>query len=152
MAFLFNRTFQEFTKEVLMLWALVLSPFLISRVWNKRKTPTQNKRDVAHFVAHSKAIVAMAWDSSDSLLLTRDKLGNNSTSSELLPIHSALPLLQSIIWKPSSEGIPLARCRTMHSRTLIGWKLQPFVGRSIEKLALKTSPLHRNIRHFLLKN
>merc|ERR1719422_2624953 len=32
---------------------------------------------VAHFVAHSKAIVAMAWDSSGSLLLTADKLGNN---------------------------------------------------------------------------
>merc|ERR1719319_1148994 len=32
---------------------------------------------VAHFVAHSKAVVAMAWDSSGSLLLTADKLGNN---------------------------------------------------------------------------
>ena len=40
-------------------------------------TNTKAEGVVAHFVAHSKAIVAMAWDSSGSLLLTADKLGNN---------------------------------------------------------------------------
>ena len=32
---------------------------------------------VAHFVAHTKAIVALQWDHSGSLLLTADKPGNN---------------------------------------------------------------------------
>jgi hypothetical protein len=31
---------------------------------------------VAHFVAHTKALVAMQWDPSGSLLLTADKPGN----------------------------------------------------------------------------
>lgn len=38
-----------------------------------------NKQEgiVAHFVAHTKAIVALEWDPSGSLLLTADKPGHN---------------------------------------------------------------------------
>ena len=49
----------------------------VKQTENGKHPHHQHKGDVAHFVAHSKAIVAMAWDSSDSLLLTLDKLGNN---------------------------------------------------------------------------
>ena len=38
---------------------------------------TKMEAVVAHFVAHTKAIVALQWDHSGSLLLTADKPGHN---------------------------------------------------------------------------
>ena len=120
----------------------------VKQTENGKHPHHQHKGDVAHFVAHSKAIVAMAWDSSDSLLLTRDKLGNNFNLFRVVahPLGSAFATVHHLktFFRRDTPGsvqdYAFSDSHWMKASTLRGTTHR------------KMSSQHRNIRHLLLKN
>ena len=108
---------------------------------------TKMEAVVAHFVAHTKAIVALQWDHSGSLLLTADKPGHNfhlfryltqfvrpiifgsnftirdntSIFLGLRPTPWAPPSPLSITCTPCTGATPPAASRTWPSPPTAGW-------------------------------